>query len=163
VRAVTAIFSRRLSSGVLVLVFGTALSALAGWQQAKQNQRHLQAELASVAQEIERDLTTRLKVYEYRLRGIRGAIHMIGEREISRAQFERYGQARNVDQEYPGARGFGYIRRVPREREAAFLSSARADGKPDFRIQQLMPHDGERFVIQYVEPAERNAQAIGLD
>src|SRR5690606_34681489 len=76
---------------------------------------------------------------------------------------ERYGQARNVDQEYPGARGFGYIRRVPREREAAFLSSARADGKPDFRIQQLMPHDGERFVIQYVEPAERNAQAIGLD
>ncbi|TXH92128.1 MAG: hybrid sensor histidine kinase/response regulator [Pseudomonas sp.] len=147
----------------MVLVFGTALSALAGWQQAKQNQRHLQAELASVAQEIERDLTTRLQVYEYRLRGIRGAIHMVGEREISRAQFERYGQARNVDQEYPGARGFGYIRRVPREREAAFLASARADGKPDFRIQQLMPHDGERFVIQYVEPAERNAQAIGLD
>lgn len=149
--------------GLLVLAFGVALSAIWGWQQGKNNERHLNEELAQATQEIERALTARLKVYEYRLSGIRGAIHMIGERDISRAQFERYGQARNLDQEYPGARGFGYIRRVSPAQEEEFLARARTDGKPDFQIRQLSPHDGERFVIQYVEPAERNAQAIGLD
>lgn len=162
-KAATLLLSRNVISGVCVLVLGLCLSAFGGWQQARHNHNHLHKELAAATQEIEQALTARLKVYEYRLRGIRGAIHMIGESQISRAQFERYGQARNLDLEYPGARGFGYIRRVPRVREAAFLASARADGKPDFQIRQLAPHDGDLFVIQYVEPAERNSQAIGLD
>ncbi|MBF2952511.1 hybrid sensor histidine kinase/response regulator, partial [Pseudomonas aeruginosa] len=34
---------------------------------------------------------------------------------------------------------------------------------PEFRIQQLTPHDGERYVIQYIEPVARNGQALGLD
>ena len=161
--AINLSMTRILGGMLLVLLLGGLFSGLAAWQQARQNERHLQAELRSAADEIERDLQARLRVYEYRLRGIRGAIHMIGEAQISRQQFERYSQARNLNQEYPGARGFGYIRRVPREQEAAFLASARADGKPDFQIRQINPHEGERFVIQYIEPVARNAPAIGLD
>ncbi|WP_230924484.1 CHASE domain-containing protein [Pseudomonas wenzhouensis] len=157
------LLTRNMLCGALVFFLCIFLSALAGWQQARNNHNHVQEELATATLEIERALTARLKVYEYRLRGIRGAIHMIGESKISRAQFERYGQARNLDLEYPGARGFGYIRKVPRSRVEAFLVNARADGRPDFQIWQLAPHNGDLFVIQYVEPAERNAQAIGLD
>ena len=45
----------------------------------------------------------------------------------------------------------------------SFLAQARAEGPSDFNIRQLAPSDGERFVIQYIEPVERNRAAIGLD
>jgi CHASE1-domain containing sensor protein len=43
------------------------------------------------------------------------------------------------------------------------LSQARADGKPDFSIRQLTPNSDERYVIQYIEPLDRNLLAVGLD
>ncbi|MCT7656748.1 CHASE domain-containing protein [Oceanimonas sp. NS1] len=59
--------------------------------------------------------------------------------------------------------GFGFIRRVPRENAATFTESARADGWPGFRIKELTPHQYEHYVIQYVEPVDRNDEAVGLD
>jgi PAS domain S-box-containing protein len=71
--------------------------------------------------------------------------------------------SRNMDIEFPGARGFGFIRRVARANEAEFLKKARADDMPDFAIKEFAPHNGERYIIQYLEPAGRNRPAIGLD
>ena len=65
--------------------------------------------------------------------------------------------------EFPGAGGFGLIRRVPRQDETRFLQRTHADGRPDFTVHQFAPHDGERYIIEYLEPAEQNAAAIGLD
>ncbi len=76
--------------------------------------------------------------------------------------FERYARSRDFDREFPGARGFGFIRRVPVQAEDAFLQAARAETS-GFAIRQLAAHDGERFVIRYVEPLARNREAIGLD
>ena len=42
--------------GLLVLAFGVALSAIWGWQQGKNNECHLNEELAQATQEIERAL-----------------------------------------------------------------------------------------------------------
>lgn len=65
--------------------------------------------------------------------------------------------------EFAGARGFGFIRKVPPDALESFVRDARRDGKPDFAIRQLTPNDGDRYVIQYIEPAEKNGPAIGLD
>ncbi|MEY4576840.1 MAG: hypothetical protein RL701_1543 [Pseudomonadota bacterium] len=55
------------------------------------------------------------------------------------------------------------LSRVPLVREAEFTLAARGDGMPDFTVRQLTPHDGERYVIQYVEPRVKNREAVGFD
>ena len=154
----------RVAAGMAIaLALGLLLSSLAALHQQRANEADIRRELESAARGLERDLLDRLRLYEYRLLSVRGVLQMLGEDGISRQQFARYSQSRNIDQEFPGARGFGFIRRVPRVAEADFLQRARADGNPDFAIRQLAPHDGERYVIQYIEPVARNSEAIGLD
>ncbi len=82
---------------------------------------------------------------------------------ISRPEFLSYSATRDVDREFPGARGFGVIWRVPEAAEGAFVEQVRAEGWPDFEVHQLSPSHGERFIIHLIEPVERNLQAMGLD
>ncbi|MCX7279746.1 MAG: PAS domain S-box protein [Burkholderiales bacterium] len=105
----------------------------------------------------------RLGIYEYGLRGVRGAALSAGFDQLGRRDFRHYAQSRNIEKEFPGARGFGVIRRVPPEQEAAFVAASQADGWPNFAVRQLQPHVGERYVIQYIEPASTNGVAVGLD
>jgi PAS domain S-box-containing protein len=105
----------------------------------------------------------RLHAYEYGLRGARGAMVSAGVDQIDRRRFRDYSDTRDIEKEFPGARGMGLIRRVPASDELRFLSAARLDDKPDFTIRSLSAHTGDRYVIQYIEPLERNLQSVGLD
>ncbi|MDX5373477.1 MAG: PAS domain S-box protein [Pseudomonadaceae bacterium] len=127
------------------------------------NQRQAHEVLARETQRMADAVEKRIELYQYGLRGVRGAVLASGERGISRERFLNYSKTRDIDSEFPGARGFGFIRRVAAEDEARFLARARADGMPDFQLRQLSPHGGDRFVIQYIEPMWRNAAALGLD
>lgn len=145
-----------LTAGVIISVAASLGMAHFNRQQA--------AQAATAAAEATADaVVNRMKLYQYGLRGTRGSILTMGENAITRESFDRYSLSREVDVEFPGARGFGFIRRVARQDEAQFLAQARADGWPDFTIRELAPHDSERFVIQYVGEVERNKIAIGLD
>ncbi len=146
-----------------VLLSGLLLSALAGFQQVRSIDNHVQQALKDESREVEGDLMSRLRIYEFRLRGWRGAIHMLGIDNVTLALFTRYSRARNLQEEFPGARGFGFIRRVKVNEEAGFLRRVRADGQPNFVIHQFAPFQGERYVIQYIDPPEINIDAIGLD
>jgi CHASE1-domain containing sensor protein len=148
---------------LLTLVLGLALSLGLAWRQGQTNQQQAQIAFDALTEQVAADVLAQFQRYEYGLRGARGTVLTAGEYGLTRGQFLRYAESRDIDIEFPGARGFGFIRRVPVERESAFIEQARADGWPDFRIKQLSPHDGERFVIQYIEPVDRNAQAVGLD
>ena len=97
------------------------------------------------------------------MRGARGAVLTSGADHPDRERFLLYSRSRDIDREFPGARGMGLIRRVAPDRESDFVAEARLDGAPHFKIRQLEPHAGERFVIQYIEPIERNREAVGLD
>lgn len=108
-------------------------------------------------------LSARIRSYEHGLRGTRSAILAAGPDRINLVLFRTLSRSRDPAVEFPGARGFGFIRRVRPEDEAAFLKSVATEGRQDFRIKQLAPHMGERFVIQYIEPEENNREAVGLD
>ncbi|MDV7212372.1 PAS domain S-box protein [Azotobacter beijerinckii] len=145
------------------LLTGLLCSALAYWQLARSNEAQTREAVAKAANHAADTVVERLYLYQYGVRGARGIIASAGEQAINREQFLRYSKTRDIDVEFPGARGFGFIRRVPEADEARFLEQARADGKADFTIHQLTPHAGERYVTQYLEPVERNGPAIGLD
>lgn len=145
------------------LALGLLLSGLGAWGLALVNEQQARMALEREAELLAEAVTRRVELYQYGLRGVRGALLTAGEAHIDRELFRRYSLTRDIDREFPGARGFGFIRRVAAADEAGFLRQARADGQPEFRIQQLTPHDGERYVIQYIEPVARNGQALGLD
>ena len=150
-------------STILVLLAGLSITVLtANWLQ-RTNQQQLQEALSGAAEQTADAVARRINLYQYGLRGARGAVLTSGEHGISRPLFLRYSKTRDVDREFPGARGFGFIRRVPVQQERSFLAQARADGWANFSIRYLTPHQDERFIIQYIEPVERNLAAVGLD
>jgi PAS domain S-box-containing protein len=155
----------RLTWLLSLLVAGALAAALAGLWQRRTNEALVQERLEIRAVQIAARLRQLMQTYESGLLGVRGALVASDSAAVtvSREQFRRYIESLDMPRHFPGARGFGFIRRVPLEHEAAFLAQARRDGAPDLRIRPLGPNPGERFVIQYIEPVERNAQALGLD
>ncbi|WCE02707.1 PAS domain S-box protein [Pseudoxanthomonas sp. JBR18] len=152
-----------MAGAVVVLVIGLLLSAALATHQLRSNQRQISTRLDALADSAATDLKARFGLYEYGLRGARGAVISAGDHQETRAGFLRYARSREIDREFPGARGFGYIARVPRGSEEAFVAAARADGFPDFGIRYLSRYEGERFIIKYIEPVDRNRAAVGLD
>ena len=149
----------------LTLLLATGLLAAAAFyqQQQAQNIARAQAAFDEVADRTMAGVAVRLRQYEYGLRGARGVVVALGEAGLSRAAFLRYSQTRDLAREFPGARGFGYIRRVPAAETEAAVARARADGWPGFALRQLAPYDGERYLIHYIEPVAANLAAVGLD
>lgn len=142
---------------------GLVLAAMVGFHLHKANQSEKIARFEALTKRVISSLTTQLNIYEYGLRGARGAVIAAGSEDITWEKFHRYSLSRNIGKEFPGSRGYGFVRRVVPEQESEFLQAAQHDGRPDFMIKQLKPHDGERFVIQYIEPEAANRPAIGLD
>lgn len=145
------------------LLGGLLIALFVGIRTHLDNDVRIEEAFSVMANRAANQLERRIRTYEYGLRGARGTLISTGEEKINRETFRRYSASRDIDREFPGARGFGFIRRVPHDRKAAFLRSARADGWPEFRIKELNPNPDEHFVIQYIEPVERNLQAVGLD
>ena len=112
---------------------------------------------------LERSVIKRVGLYQYGLLGARGAIVVLGENGLNRQVFARYVASRNHAAEFPGAHGFGVIRRVSERDEAAFVAKARAEGMSGFSVRQYTPREGERYVVQYIEPEKDNIAALGRD
>lgn len=146
-----------------VFALGCAAALYAANQIDNHQQSVKQERFEVLVDQANKRLAHRVQLYEYGLRGTRGAVISAGVDSISRATFLRYSESRELRREFPGSRGFGYIRRVAPSDESRFLKVARADGVPDFRIQELAPHSGDHLVIQFIEPVAMNRAAIGLD
>ena len=147
---------------LVALAAGLLISLLLSAKIGQLNDERLHESLTKQAYDLADQAEERIELYQYGLRGMRGAILTAGE-DLSRELVKRYSATRDVDIEFPGARGFGFIRRVALADEAQFIQAAQSDDWPDFKIRQLGPHADERFVIQYIEPVERNDAAVGLD
>ncbi|WP_423358232.1 PAS domain S-box protein [Pseudomonas citronellolis] len=146
-----------------VLALGVLCSALGAALVQRGNEQQARAAVAQEANRLADTVLARIELYQYGLRGARGAVLTAGEAHISREVFHRYAQTRDVAREFPGARGFGFVRRVPAGALDDFLRNARAEGRPDFAVHEVKPNPGERYVIQYIEPEQPNLAAIGLD
>lgn len=152
----------RLVAG-LVVALGAVAALAAGVWQHRHNDAAASLALEKQASATVQQIQARLRRYDAGLRGLRGAVMASGGRSMKLEQLRTYIDSRDVVGEFPGARGFGVIWRVPREQEPAFIAEARADGRPGFSVREIQPHDGEHRVISFIEPLERNQPALGLD
>lgn len=145
------------------LLVGLCLTILVTEQIKTNNEVFITKAVQQASDQAVKTVNDRIRLYQYGLRGARGAILTAGEYSLSRRVFMRYSLSRDTDQEFPGARGFGFIRRVQPFEVDRFVARAQQDGWLDFHIKELAPNSGERYVIQYIEPVARNLQAVGLD
>ena len=149
---------------LLVALLGVGITLLAVWSDMRREQAALQEQFITDVTLIENEITDAFTLYQYGLRGARGAVLVAGVDDITKEQFATYSASRDIATEFPGARGFGFIRKVPMAQEEEFLAAARAAGQPDFEIKEIAPNTGDfRYVIQYIEPEADNAAAVGLD
>ncbi|VTU18244.1 Autoinducer 2 sensor kinase/phosphatase LuxQ [Variovorax sp. SRS16] len=156
--------SWRFARSLAWLAIGLCIAVVAALWQVHENNELERSRFDALARRAVDHLAVRMHTYEYGLRGTRGAIIAAGgETGITRLRFAQYSASRDIEREYPGAHGFGFARRVPVAQEAAFVAAARLDGKPDFKVHQLGPNEGERYVIQYLEPSDPANPAFGLD
>jgi len=140
-----------------------AASHYAAQQKAEQQQRIQQAVMQRL-QLITDGVREKVTLYQYGLRGTRGAVMTLSPERFSYQDMQTYTLSRDYKLEFPGARGFGLIRHVTPEQKQSFLQRM-AQERPDysFNIKQLQPHQHSLFVIQYIEPEARNSEAVGLD
>ncbi|MDD1013628.1 PAS domain-containing hybrid sensor histidine kinase/response regulator [Pseudomonas rubra] len=148
---------------IATLILGFGFSFLGSWLLERTNEQRATDAVAAATENAAVSVLSRLNLYQYGLRGIRGVVLTAGEHGISREAFDRYSLTRDFATEFPGARVMGFVRRVPEQEESQFLKLARADGKADFSVRQFSPQAGERYIIQYVAPVQGNQAAIGLD
>jgi len=91
---------------------------------------------------------------------------------VDRQEFIQLVGSRELEREFPGALGIGYIEYVPADLGSvdAFAQRVREEGAPWFEITEppdaaALPGsviDG-RFIIKYIEPMDLNRGALGID
>ncbi|MEK9969385.1 MAG: CHASE domain-containing protein [Ferrovibrio sp.] len=148
----------------LALGIATLMATAATYLTRQAQQAEIYRErFAELAEEYEDLISERFQLYEYGLRGARGPIVTALPDLLSRPRFEAYVATREQTHEFPGARGVGYIHRVPADQVTQFVEAARKDGFPSFAVRELSPNTGERFIITYIYPLTENGGATGLD
>ncbi|MCC9605769.1 CHASE domain-containing protein [Blastopirellula sp. JC732] len=96
----------------------------------------------------------------YGLKGARGMY--TGSERVERNEFKAYVQSRDLPAEFPGAIGFGMIKRVPRIEIDQFVALERADNAPDFAVHSL-GDEPVAYIIQHIYPLDANRRAWGFD
>jgi len=147
-----------------ILLAGYAIASHYAKQQVAEQQQRIRQAVMQRLQLIHEGVREKVTLYQYGLRGTRGAVMTVTPQQFSYRDMQTYTQSRDYKLEFPGARGFGLIRHITPDEKDSFLQKM-AQERPDysFKIKQLQPHQDSLFVIQYIEPEARNSEAVGLD
>jgi signal transduction histidine kinase/AmiR/NasT family two-component response regulator len=127
------------------------------------NQQRAEAEFERLTDKIVDRVSERTRLFEVGLRGGRGAF--LVDPELGHDEWRAYVQSFDVDREFWGALGFGYVARVARADGTDYVTRMRTT-VPEFSIHVPDDAHGEHddlFVIQYIEPQEQNRAVFGLD
>ncbi|XAL99101.1 CHASE domain-containing protein [Phycisphaeraceae bacterium D3-23] len=157
-------------AAVAVVLVGLCLTWLGARHELNTAQAADQQRFDRLAEQLKAELTRRVMVYDYGLKGTRGLFP--ASNSVERDEFRAMVESRDLESDFPGALGIGYIQRVENTDEAVetFITSTRAENAPEF-VVTTPPGAGplpgsvmdERFIIEFIEPVEDNRAAQGLD
>lgn len=136
-------------AGALVLLAGLGLTWLVAWQAGQSMRSAAEVQFRATAHRLAEEIVDRVRQPVVGLRGARAMIAAHGD--VDRLMFRRFVAARDMQRDFPGIRGFGFVERVPREDLEAFIARERADHAPDFAVRSTSQAD-DLLVIKYIEP-----------
>lgn len=148
---------------LLFAAAGFYLSAHFEQRQQQKNQQYVQQSLDAKANQLADAIVEKLTIYQYGLRGVRGAVLSAGAQNFRYENMLNYSQSRDLKIEFPGARGFGIIRKVTPTELPQFLAEAETEKGDSFNFRQQNEHSHDLLVIKYIEPLADNEEAVGFD
>ena len=100
--------------------------------------------------------------YIHGLQGMSG-IYLINNGSLSHQHVRDYAVYRHFFSNFPGALGFGFVRRVEKKNLDVYLSKKTKEFGV-FNYKSLSKNEfPDHFIIEVIEPLETNAIALGLD
>jgi PAS domain S-box-containing protein len=141
----------------------TGLATLVAWKQVR---LEALSRFDRITELVAAETQRRVNQPVYGLKGARGVF--AASEHVTRNEFAAYVASRDLESEFPGAVGFGFVERVPPRRLRDFIARERADGAPNFNVKQLPgvkhpPSDADHFIVKYIYPHESNQKAEGID
>lgn len=132
-------------------------------KQSDSNNKSLNEAMNKSLADVTREINQSLEIYALELKSLRSFVHNITPDELNYKRFYNYALESDYEKNYPGSRGFGFIRFVEQGTEFEYIDKASSDRGDDFRIKYLSQYNDHRFVIEFIEPEKNNKQAVGLD
>jgi PAS domain S-box-containing protein len=156
---------RRLASfglTVAIVCLGLVVSALAAWSLARRAQADAQSDFSRRSEQITTEVVQRLSASVFGLKGARGAY--AASEQVDRQEFKAFVGSMDLQREFPGNRGFGWVDRVPRAELEAYLDRVRATDSPGLVLRQFGQQPGDvLYVIRYIEPEALSPRSMGAD
>jgi PAS domain S-box-containing protein len=150
---------------VLLLICGL-LASIVGSRVAQN--RIAELEQVRFAQQVEPmmdNIRLRLHTLSLGLLGAR-AIPLLSNGELRPHYFRRYISGLDLNSEFVGALGMGFVRKVNSDDLEGYLSNQR-HYRPDFTIKSSRDFDlsanGDLYVVEYIEPLSQNQAYLGLN
>jgi PAS domain S-box-containing protein len=146
---------------LLVLALGIAsASGLALWH-ARQNAAFAEAVFLKHSDRLSEALQQRIDGYSHGLRGLRGIF--IANPATDRRTFATYAASRDMEREFPGTVGMGFVRHVPQQELAGFVQKRRTELGTNYTLRRQGSNTGNALVIDFFSPAKPGDLIIGFD
>jgi len=147
-------------TAMLVLLIPLALTFYAWKISSEATHDNGRIQFEALALESKKALLSRINSYENALLG--GVAYFQGSTNIDRHEWNRYVDVLDIENNFPGINGLGWISSLAPSGVDQFLRTTRADGAKNFAIRPEV--NGEaRYIITYIEPEKTNRQALGLN
>lgn len=155
--------ARKLSDWVAVYAIPVAVfsSTVFAWQATHSSlERSVNTQFDALVSENEDALKSKIHSYENAVLGSAGLIY--ASETVSRQEWRSYVQTLNVAESFPGISGIGFIKSVDQRDMRQFIASQQRDGAAEFAPHPEVFEDSN-YIIQFIEPIETNAPALGLN
>lgn len=143
----------------VVLVAGLGITFLGAEFTQGTLLREDEARFERLVDRAEATIVERLEDHDRALAGISGLL--VSQPQLGPREFARYASQLRLE-DFPGALGFGFIRRVPHPQIPAYLAGSRVRLGPDFALSRLSGQP-EHAIVEFIEPLAANRPARGLD
>ncbi|MEO5669356.1 MAG: CHASE domain-containing protein [Ramlibacter sp.] len=143
----------------LALILGLAVTAAVTRALSDSIHAEAQARFDGEVRRLQYDVLRRIDRAAFGLHGLAATYAAFGK--LNSEKFRDWVDARNIDKEFPGVRGFGMIERVERADLDAFVARMRAD-EPAFEVRTAGTAT-DLYVVSEIEPRAVNLVAWGFD
>jgi PAS domain S-box-containing protein len=107
-------------------------------------------------------LREKIDSYVHGLQGMNG-VYVVSDFNPSPELIRKYAASRDFFKNFPGALGYGFARRVENKSLPKYLDKRRS-WSPDFNLKKLQAQENlDSYIVEVIEPFEKNAEARGLD
>jgi len=151
----------------LVMLLGISAAVVWTWQRLEQHQQREQHHrFALNTQALAEIMTARMQAYEMVLRGVSSAFAGDGEEvrpQVSHARWAEIMAQLQLQKIYPGVSSVAWTRYLRAEALDEFISSIRADGRPEYRV--FPPGQRQAYqLLEHIGPLNARTRAVwGLD